>query len=130
MQDNIKTKNCFKGMTMSNIYTKYIFESTDEILKEIKTLKEKVNNDFKKDSDLKDINDIANELYKIAIKISDSGTLTDSLKAKNIKNLSKDADAFMEALKLQSDELNPIITIAYSNVKKIIDLIPALEQEK
>ena len=36
----------------------------------------------------------------------------------------------MEALKLQSDELNPIITIAYSNVKKIIDLIPALEQEK
>ena len=116
-------------MSMS-IYTKYIFESTDEILKEIKTLKEKVNNDFKKDSDLKDINDIANELYKIATKISDSGTLADSLKAKNIKNLSKDADAFMEALKLQSDELNPIITIAYSNVKKIIDLIPALEQEK
>ena len=36
---------------MSKIYTKYIFESTDEILKEIKTLKEKVNNDFKKDSD-------------------------------------------------------------------------------
>ena len=115
---------------MSNIYTKYIFESTDEILKEIKTLKEKVNNDFKKDSDLIDINDIANELYKIATKISDSGTLADSLKAKNIKNLSKDADAFMEALKLQSDELNPIITLAYSNVKKIIDLISALEQEK
>ena len=69
-------------------------------------------------------------IYKIAIKISDSGTLADSLKAKNIKNLSKDADAFMEALKLQSDELNPIITIAYSNVKKMIELVPSLTEEK
>ena len=100
---------------MSNTYTKYIFESTDEILKEIKTLKEKVNNDFKKDSDLKDINDIANELYKIAIKISDSGTLTD-LEDDQGQEMELDGPAFMSEFSYYQDN-------------DILDFMESLDEE-